>query len=72
MTDIHVMRFDDDTEVLVMPIGTGKADLGRMWAELEALQQNGYVVCSTCDKAVPKDERGDVLDSSGRCEECRP
>jgi RNA polymerase-binding transcription factor DksA len=31
-----------------------------------------YVICSVCGKCIETDERGDVLDSSRRCDECRP
>jgi hypothetical protein len=29
-------------------------------------------ICSVCGRLVATDPRGDVLDSSGRCDECRP
>jgi hypothetical protein len=30
------------------------------------------VVCSVCETVIPVDPRGDVLDASGRCQECQP
>lgn len=30
------------------------------------------VQCTVCERWFVKDDRGDVLDSSGRCDECRP
>lgn len=29
-------------------------------------------VCTSCGRLVRKDERGDVLDASGRCDQCAP
>lgn len=31
-----------------------------------------FVRCSTCEELIPMNDEGDVLDSSGRCDECRP
>ena len=31
-----------------------------------------YAHCTVCGRAVERDPRGEVLDSSGRCDECRP
>ena len=73
MPDIFEMDLDGE-QLLVAPVGPGltKEGLGALWESLERLHASGYVVCSSCSKAVEKDERGDVLDASGRCDECRP
>lgn len=39
---------------------------------LRYLERRFTVRCTMCDVKVETDERGDVLDSSGRCDECRP
>lgn len=40
--------------------------------ELERRMAAEAVVCSVCEKVIPADPRGDVLDSSGRCFDCTP
>lgn len=31
-----------------------------------------YRICTVCGTPIKADERGDVLDSSGRCDQCAP
>ena len=71
--DIYQMDFDGEP-ILVTAVGPGmtREGLGAMWERLEELNRGGYVVCNECARAIAKDERGDVLDSSGRCDACRP
>lgn len=46
--------------------------LAAAWDRLEAARRTAHKICSVCGKLVETDERGDVLDSSGRCDTCRP
>ena len=73
---IFVLEESGERELLVTPI-TGRVtaeDLDAMWKSLEAAQasRDHYVICSVCARLVETDPRGDVLDSSGRCDTCRP
>jgi hypothetical protein len=63
----------DDGEMLVTPITKG-TKIEAAWAGIEAAQRNRahYKMCSMCRRLVPTDSRGEVLDSSGRCQECQP
>ena len=75
MADIYQMQDEDGNAILVTPLSLGgesRESLASIWERLEDVRANGWEVCSECSRAVPKDERGDVLDSSGRCDECRP
>ena len=74
MADIHVMDDGFGEPLLVTPVSPGmtRAELAAAWERLEEISANGYETCTECSAAIPKDERGDVLDSSGRCDECRP
>ena len=74
MADIRQMVDEDGTAILVTQVspGMGRDELAAIWERLEDVSRNGYEVCVECSAAIPKDERGDVLDSSGRCDECRP
>ncbi|HXS45994.1 MAG TPA: hypothetical protein VN756_00860 [Solirubrobacterales bacterium] len=71
--DIYQMDFDGEP-ILVTAVGPGmtREGLASIWERLEALNRDGFEICTECAVAVPKDERGDVLDSSGRCDACRP
>jgi hypothetical protein len=74
--DIYQMQDEDGRPILVTPLyhGTTRESLLSVWDRLEELREAGYAVCSMCSRAIPKDKehRGPVLDSSGRCDECRP
>lgn len=48
------------------------ADMRTALDELQSRLDSEAVICSVCERVIPADPRGDVLDSSGRCDECRP
>lgn len=73
----------DGNELLVMSVndilearerGTTHNTIAAAFERLDEVHANRdrYVVCSVCGVLVETDSRGDVLDSSGRCDACRP
>lgn len=82
--DWQTTTVEGDTMPMTAPIYEGEdgtlytpARPGNIRALFELLdatkaRRNEFDRCSTCGLLVEKDERGDVLDSSGRCDECRP
>lgn len=72
--DLPLYEGDDGTVYTPIHGTPSAAQLREVWRTLEEAQESrdDYVRCSVCGLLVEKDPRGDVLDSSGRCDECRP